>query len=202
MNQLTSRKSWAFCQNVENRLQRETFSSTAATGLLWIDGSGNQVTPACWMPFRQSDCWLIGGQRSGYLSHIVFTVVDVNSVWSTLMTHPLQAGALLGGASRCWPYRPRWGWALPVGTLQPALSPTSLPIRNKSVIQLMLFPAAEHNCLLVLFSCQRVSGGALFMCEPIKRTSLWKLELSREHKLKFKPSYILNEFSLKPLLLI
>lgn len=61
-------------------------------------------------------------------SHVVFTVVDVHLVCPTLMTHPLQTGALMGGALGS---PPCCGWVLPFRERVPVLCPASLYIKSK-----------------------------------------------------------------------
>lgn len=76
-----------------------------------------------WSPvlLRQSE--YLSCAWGGFLSHIVFTVVDVHLICPALMTNPLQTGQRLGGVL-CW------GWELAVSGLVPALCPASLPMEN------------------------------------------------------------------------
>lgn len=86
--------------------------------------------------------WLPGARWT--VLHIVFPVVDVHLVCPTLMTNPLQAGQLLGGALRSWPC---CGRLLPVSQLGPA----SLHVENNqrqsdiSHIRLLLFHGTNHK---------------------------------------------------------
>lgn len=79
---------------------------------------------------------LVDAVCSGHLLYIVFTVVDVHSVCPTLVTNPLKAGRLLGGALRSL-----WSWpcssgpsVLAVSLLILVLCPASLQIVTRITV--------------------------------------------------------------------
>lgn len=75
-------------------------------------------------------CQVIGGERLGNRSHVVLVVVDVDSFWPALMTHPFKTGVLLVGPLLGGPLRCRWCCPGCRWLFKPGTSSTSLQIRS------------------------------------------------------------------------